>query len=71
MDRRLTVKEAAAHFGGGVMRVYRRIYAGDLKAIDIRLPGSDKPLYRIAESEIDRYFAARNMKPPPSRTAAT
>ena len=65
-DRWLTVAEAAERFGGGVMRVYRRIWAGDLEASNAAIAGA-KPSYRIRESSIDRYFESRRIRIPEVR----
>jgi len=72
----LTVKQAAPAFGGGIMRVYRRIWSGELPAVDIspRNPKPNakrkpKPDYRIAESALDEYFRSRTIVHPEVRTA--
>lgn len=62
-NRWLSVSEAAEIFGGGVMRVYRRIWRGDLEASNEALDG-EKPRYRISEAAIQRYFESRRMAVP-------
>lgn len=71
MNKWLTVKEVAERFGSGthIMTVYRRIWAGELAASDVRPKGSRKPEYRVAESALQQYFADRAIKMPARRVA--
>lgn len=62
-DRWLSVSEAAPLFGGGVMRVYRRIWSGELEATNVAIEG-DKPQYRVRESAIAKYFESRIIRAP-------
>lgn len=65
-DRWLSVVDAATeHFGGPncVMRVYRRIYAGELVVSNVGRPGN-KPNYKVSERSIFAYFADRRMSAP-------
>ena len=71
MDRMLTVQQAAEQMNRGVMAVYRRIWAGDIDAVDIGLPGAEKPTYRIPERALEAYFAKRVItRPAPIRRPA-
>lgn len=66
-DDWLTIKEAAdRHFQGKVMRLYRRIWSGDIAASNVAING-DKPTYRVSESAIQRYFASRELAVPSVR----
>lgn len=67
MDQMLTVAQAAPFFGGGIMRVYRRIHSGELKAVNIAPAGARKPMFMVAESAIRDYFAKRQMSIPQRR----
>jgi hypothetical protein len=67
-ERWLSITEAAARFGGSKMRVYRRIWSGDLRAANEALKG-EKPRYKIAESWIDEYFTKREIEIPTRRLA--
>ena len=70
-DRWLSVKEAAKHFGsetgggksGGVMRVYRRIWAGELVVANVAIEGN-KPHYKVSLRSIEKYFTDRQMTAP-------
>jgi hypothetical protein len=69
-DDWLTVKEAAErHFQGKVMRLYRRIWSGDITASNVAIEG-DKPTYRVSESAIQAYFSGRQMAVPSVRRIA-
>lgn len=69
-DDWLTIKEAAdRHFQGKVMRLYRRIWSGDIPASNVAING-DKPAYRVAESAIQAYFSGRQMAAPSLRGRA-
>lgn len=63
-DRWLSVAEVAPMFGGGVMRVYRRIWAGDLEASNEAIEGQKNPRYKIRESSVQRYFESRAIAVP-------
>lgn len=63
-EQMLTVKEAAKRLGAGVLVVYRRIWSGEIEAIDISRPGAKRMAYRVPESAIDRYIKARYIKIP-------
>lgn len=75
MEKWLTVQQAAPAFGGGIMRVYRRIWSGELPAVDLspREPKPKdkrhKPDYRIAESAIEQYFTSRLITMPSRRAS--
>ncbi|WP_203911262.1 hypothetical protein [Rhizocola hellebori] len=62
-DRWLSVVDAAEYFGGGVMRVYRRIWAGQLVVSNVAMEGS-KPNYRVSLKSIDKYFSDRQLTAP-------
>jgi len=51
-----TVPEAARQLRVGVNTVYRLIASGDLKAKDVRRPGSRKGMTRVSRAEILRYL---------------
>ncbi|HEU4356308.1 MAG TPA: helix-turn-helix domain-containing protein [Actinomycetota bacterium] len=55
-DRLLTVAEVAATMRVSNMTVYRLIKNGDLPALRV---GKN---YRVRESEVDRYLAARSVE---------
>jgi excisionase family DNA binding protein len=55
-DRLLTVAEVAATMRVSNMTVYRLIKSGDLPALRV---GKN---YRVRESEVDRYLAARHVQ---------
>lgn len=55
-DRLLTVGEVAATMRVSNMTVYRLIKAGELPALRV---GKS---YRVRESEVDRYLAARSVE---------
>lgn len=63
-ERWLTVQQAAdEYFLGKVMRVYRRVYSGEIPASNEAIHGR-RPRYRIAESAIQRYFRDRTLRVP-------
>lgn len=65
-DRWMTIKQAAdLHFQGKVMRLYRRIWSGDIPASNVAIKGTKKPSLRVSESAIEAYFARRQMAPMP------
>lgn len=68
-ERRLTVKQVAEQLGTGVLSVYRRIWSGEIPAVDLRQPGKGKPTYRVAQSAVDAYLAAHAINQPTRRAA--
>lgn len=65
-ERWLTVAEAAERIGMKPLSVYRRIWAGEIKAADMRMRGSDKASYRVAESALQKYLTERVLEHPPA-----
>lgn len=68
-DKLLDVKDVADHLGKGVMAVYRRIWAGQIEAVDTRLPGASKPRYQIRESAFAAYLERNTIQHPTRRVA--
>lgn len=66
-ERWLTIKQAAEYFGGSPMRVYRRIWAGQLEASDVSIAATKQPRYAIRESSIAKYFETRQIAIPAAR----
>lgn len=65
----LTIKEAAdRYFHGKVMRLYRRIWAGEIVASNIAITGTVRPKLRVSDSAMQAYFSGHQMVAP-SRTA--
>lgn len=69
-DRWLTIKQAAEYFGGSPMRVYRRIWSGDLEASDVSINATKQPRYAVRESSITKYFESRRLAVPAARRVA-
>lgn len=63
-EKLLTVKAAAERLGAGVLVVYRRIWSGEIEAVDISQPGAKRMAYRVTESAIDRYIASHRINVP-------
>lgn len=63
-EQMLTVKAAAARLGAGVLVVYRRIWSGEIEAVDISQPGAKRMAYRVPESALDRYISAHRINIP-------
>lgn len=63
--------EAVAALGGfkSVMSVYRRIWSGELEALDIRPRGGKKAQYRITESAWAQYARDHGIRTPERRAA--
>lgn len=40
------------------------IHAGELPAVDVRLPGSDRPRFRIDPADCQRWLESRRYQPP-------
>lgn len=58
----LTAKEVAERLRTGVENVYNRIGDGSLRATNI---GTERrPKWRVEETELDRFIAARSSAPP-------
>lgn len=58
--RLYSVPETAALLGGcSNMHVYRLIAAGELKAVDIAMPGSGRPKRRIRSDDLGAYIDRR------------
>ena len=39
------------------------IAAGSLKAVDVRRHGSDRPMYRVSQKDLESFLADRDAKP--------
>lgn len=68
-DRLLDVTDVAARINRGVMAVYRRIWAGQIEAVDMRLPGASKARYQIRESALTAYLDRNTIRQPARRVA--
>lgn len=67
--RLFTPKEAGVHLGGASENhVYRLIALGQIRSVDISLPGSRKSKTRVREDDLAAYIekqtAARNARSP-------
>lgn len=68
-EHRLTVKQVAEQLGTGVLTVYRRIWAGEIEAIDMRMSTGERPTYRVNQSALDAYLQQRQIIKPLRRVA--
>ena len=68
IDRALSVRELSHRLGIGVHATLTLIDAGEIEAIDVRLPGASRPRYRIPADAIARFIAAKSTRPTPRAT---
>ncbi|MFE7870018.1 helix-turn-helix domain-containing protein [Micromonospora humida] len=59
MGRLLTVREVADLWGVDKQTVYRAIWAGDLRWVDLAAPGAKKARIRIRQSAAEQFIASR------------
>jgi excisionase family DNA binding protein len=52
----LTIPAAAGQLGCSQMHIYRLIAAGELRAVDISMPGSGRSKTRIRADDLARYI---------------
>lgn len=65
-----SIPAAAERLGCSDMHVYRLIASGELRAVDVRQPGSRKPKTRIRSDDIDAYIEQRTRQAGTPRPAA-
>lgn len=55
----LTIPETAEHLGIAINTVYKMIAAGDLRAVDMAVPGARTSKTRIRQDDLDAFIDAR------------
>jgi hypothetical protein len=55
--------ELAKRYGCKVGKIHAFIRAGLLRAVDISLPGSERPRWRILPADIEAFERARSSRP--------
>lgn len=60
----LTIPATATRLGASEMHIYRLIASGDLRAVDISMPGSRKSKTRVRSDDLDDYIESRTRTAP-------
>lgn len=68
-DELLTVNQAAEILGRKRMAIFRRIWAGQIEAINVALPTASRPIYRIRRAALDAYLQRNTIRQPERRVA--
>jgi hypothetical protein len=63
--RYFSCRDIARQLDIGVNQVLSHIRAGNLTAVDLRKPGSSRPLFKVSLAELERFERAKVQSPSP------
>jgi len=58
-------RDLARRYGVAIEKIHSWIHCGDLRAVNIATRTSQRPRFRIRQSDLEAFEAARSTTPPP------